>query len=70
MLKKATLQKKNVIVEEETDCIDIDDIRNLEDSPKLEFIDGECGNLIRVMIVENLLEILAKRRSQTFYNSL
>ena len=41
-------KKKNVIVEEETDCIDIDDIRNLEDSPKLEFIDEECENLIRV----------------------
>ena len=45
-LKKATLQKKNVIVEEELDCIDIDDIGNLVDSPRLEFIDEECGNLI------------------------
>ena len=47
-LKKATLQKKNVIVEEELDCIDIDDIGNLEDLPRLVFIDQECGNLVVV----------------------
>ena len=40
--------EKNVIVEEELDCIDIDDIGNLEDSPRLVFIDEECGNLIVV----------------------
>ena len=39
---------KNVIVEEELDCIDIDDIGNLEDSPRLVFINEECGNLIVV----------------------
>ena len=40
---------KKVIVEEELDCIDIDDIGNLEDSPRLVFMDeGECGNLIVV----------------------
>ena len=38
--------RKNVIVEEELDCIDIDDIGNLEDSPRLVFIDEECGNLL------------------------
>ena len=31
-LKKATLEKKNVIVGEELDCIDTNDIGNLEDS--------------------------------------
>ena len=36
--KKATLQKK-MTVEEELDCIDIDNIGNLEDSPRLVFID-------------------------------
>ena len=36
------------MVEEELDCIDIDDIGNQEDSPKLVFIDEECGNLIVV----------------------
>ena len=30
------------------DYIDIDDIGNLEDSPRLKFIDEECGNLIVV----------------------
>ena len=47
-VKKATLQKKNVIFEKEPDCINRDDIGNLEDSPKLLFIDEECGNLIVV----------------------
>ena len=40
--------EKNVIVEEGLDGIDIDDIGNLEDSPKLVFIDEECENLIVV----------------------
>ena len=62
--KKATHQK-NIIFEKELDCINRDDIGNLEDSPRLLFIDKECGNLM----VENVLEILAKK-SQTFYNSL
>ena len=42
---KATLQTKNVIVEEELDCIDIDDIRGFT---KLAFIDEEFGDLILV----------------------
>ena len=45
---KATLRKK-MIVEEDLDCIDTDDIGNLEDSPRLVFIDEECGNLIVVI---------------------
>ena len=45
-LKKSNSPEKNVIVEEELDCIDIDDIGNLEDSPRLVFIDEECWNLI------------------------
>ena len=40
--------RKNVIVEEELDYIDIDDIGNLDDSPRLVLIDEECGNLIVV----------------------
>ena len=47
-VKKATLREKNVIVEKELDCIDINDIGNLEDSPRLVFIDAECRNLIVV----------------------
>ena len=34
-----------VIVDEDLDGIDIDDIRNLADLPRLESIDEECGNL-------------------------
>ena len=40
-------QKKN-IVEQELDCIDIDDIGNLEDSSRLVFIGKKCENLIVV----------------------
>ena len=54
------------MVEEELNGIDTDDIGNLEDSPKLVFIDEECGNLI---VVNDDGKILA-RRSQTFYSSL
>ena len=36
--------------EEELDYIDIDDIGNIEESPRLVFIDEECGNLIIVHI--------------------
>ena len=43
--KKATLQKNFVIIEEELDGIDIDEIGNLEDSPRFVFIDEECENL-------------------------
>ena len=49
MLKKSNPSEKNVIVEEELDCIDIDDIGNLEDSPRRLFINEECGNLTVVM---------------------
>ena len=47
-VKKSNPSEKNVIVEEELDCIDIDDIGNLEASTRLVFIDEECGNLIVV----------------------
>ena len=47
-MKKSNLSEKNVIVEEELDRIDINDIVNLENSPKLVFIDEECANFIAV----------------------
>ena len=47
-LKKSTSSEKNVIVEGELDCIDTDNIRNLEDSPRLVFIIEECVTLIMV----------------------
>ena len=40
--------RKNVIIEEELDYIDIYDIGNLDDSSRLVFIDEECENLIVV----------------------
>ena len=47
-LKKSKSSEKIVIVEEELDCIDTDDIGNLEDSPRLVFINEECGNFMVV----------------------
>ena len=47
-LKKSKSSEKIVIVEEELDCIDTDDIGHLEDSPRLVFINEECGNFMVV----------------------
>ena len=66
---KKQLFKKNVIVEEELECIDIDHIGNLEDSPRLVFISQECGNLIVANDGGELTENISRKR-QTFYNSL
>ena len=44
-IEKGNLSEKVVIVDEELDHTDIDDIRNLGDSPKLVFINEEYGNL-------------------------
>ena len=60
--KKATLQKKKVIVGEELDCIDIDNIGNLEDSPRLAFINEECGILIVVNDGGELTENISQKR--------
>ena len=46
--KKSNSSEKNVIVEKDVDCIDIDDIGNLEDSARLVLNDRELGNLIVV----------------------
>ena len=45
-IQEGNPSEKVVIVEEELDGIDIDDIGNLEDSPRFVFIDEECENLI------------------------
>ena len=59
--------EKNVIVKEGLDGRHIDDIGNLEDSPRLVFIDEEYENLIAVNDGgEPVLEILTKRRSWKF----
>ena len=47
--KKVTLQKKNVSLgRPRLYCID--DIGDIEDSPRLVFIDEKCGNLVLVHI--------------------
>ena len=46
--------------------MDIDDIGNLEDLPRLVFIDEEFENLIVVNDVENLREILTKKKIGSF----
>ena len=69
LLKTSNSTEKNVIVGEELNCIDIDEIGNLEDSPRLVFINEECGNLIVVNDGGELTEYISQKR-QTFYNSL
>ena len=44
--EEGNLSKKTVTFEEELDGTDIDDTGNLEDSPRLVFINEECENLI------------------------
>ena len=63
------LSEKVAVVEEGLN--DIDNIENLDNSPRLVFIDDKCENLIVVDDSgENFIEILTKRRIRTFYNSL
>ena len=66
-VKKSNSSEKNVIVEEKLYYVDIDNIGNLEDSPRLVFINGECENLR--IVNKNLLKIFAKK-SQRLYISL
>ena len=68
-LKKSNSSEKNVLVEEELDCIDIDGTGNLEDSPRLVLINKECGNLMVVNDGGELTENIS-RKTQTIYNSL
>ena len=58
----------NVIVEEELDCIDINDIVNLEGSPSLVFIDEECGNLIVVNDGGELIRNKQKKKSDVLHS--
>ena len=48
LIKEATLQKKGLQLKKTLDGIDINEIGNLEDSPRFVFIDEECENLIVV----------------------
>ena len=42
---KDNASEKVVIAEEELNCVDMDDIGNLEDLPRFVLIDEQCGNL-------------------------
>ena len=44
-LEEDNPSEKAVIIEEELNCVDIDDIGNLEDLPRFVFIEEACGNL-------------------------
>ena len=48
--------------------IDIDDIGNLEDLLRAVFINEKSENL--KVVVESIVEMLTKRRSQTFYRDI
>ena len=50
--------------------VDINEIGNLEDLLRAVFINEECGNLKVVIYGRCLLEILTRRRSETFYEPL
>ena len=52
------------MVDKKLDCINIDDIGNLEDSPRLVFINEECGNLIVFNGGGELTKILAEKDSR------
>ena len=69
-LKKKQPFRKNVIVEEELDCTDIDEIGNLEDSLRVVFIDEEYGNRIVVNSGGELTRNISQRRSHAIYNSI
>ena len=47
-IEEGNPSEKVVLFEEELDGIDTDDNGNLEDSPRLVFIDEECENLVEV----------------------
>ena len=68
-IKKNSSSEKKVIFEEELDCVDIDDIGNLEDSPRLVFINEECGNLTVVNGGGEPTENINRKR-QMYYDSL
>ena len=63
LLKTSNSTEKNVIVGEELNCIDIDEIGNLEDSPRLVFINEECGNLIVVNDGGELTENISQKKA-------
>ena len=45
MIEDENPSEKIFITVEELNCVDVDDIGNLDDLPWFVFIDNECGNL-------------------------
>ena len=62
-VRKSNSSEKNVIVGKELDCNGIDEIGNLEDSPRLVFINEECGNLIVVTDGGELTENISQKKA-------
>ena len=62
-VKKNQYKKKEVIFEKKLDCIDRDDIGNIEDSSRLVFIDEECGNIIVVNDDEECTGNISQKKS-------
>ena len=60
---KKNHSSKNVIFEKKLDCIDRDDIGNLEDSSRLVFIDEECGNIVVVNDGEECTGNISQKKS-------
>ena len=50
LLKKKTILQEKLEELEELDCVDVDGIGNLEDLPRLVFIDEECENINKVVV--------------------
>ena len=57
-------------VEQELDGIDIDEIGNVEDLPKLVFINEECGNLQLVNDGGELTRNINQKKKSNFSQSL
>ena len=71
MLKKASnSSEKNVIIKEELDFIDKGDTGNLEDSPRLVFINKECGILIVVNDGGQLTRNISQKKSDVLKYSI
>ena len=58
-----SLFKKKVIFDKELDCIDRDDIGDLEDSSRLMLIDEECVNPIVANDGENRIGNISQKKS-------
>ena len=56
--------------EKAVDGIDVNEIGNLEDSPRFVFIHEECENLVVLNDAGELTRNINQKRNQAFHNSL